>query len=260
MKTSNKTNVGILKTAWLIIASITYTGYTCCRSVYKGITKTTSREWVDAEIHRWSQRILKLLRIHCTVHNPHQVKPKAGEKTIIMCNHSSLFDIPIGFQSFPDQTIRMLAKKEMAKIPLMKQGLTASEFPMVDRHNRAQAIRDLQKVIQLLESGIVMWIFPEGTRSANGQVAPLKKGGFITAIQTKATIIPLGIRGAHRVLPARSTHFNLDQHVEVHIGEPIDASVYTLDNKEELIKKVRDSMVSLTGQSEEPLTHSTEQN
>lgn len=252
MTNSNNNRAGFIRTAWLILVCISYTGLTCIRSIYMGFRfKTPNRQWVNNETYRWSTRMLKFLGIRCTVHNPHHVAPEPGKKTIIMCNHSSLFDIPIGFQAFPNHPIRMLAKKEMAKIPLMKYGMQASEFPMIDRHNRTQAIRDLEKVIQLLESGIVMWIFPEGTRSSNGRIAPLKKGGFITAIQTGATIIPLGIRGANHVLPARTTHFNLNQSVEIHVGQPIDASAFTLENKEALAQSVSEALKNLTGESEE---------
>lgn len=233
---------GFLRTLWIMLVSLIYTGATSIQSIYKGMTKTSSRTWVNEELNRWSQRMLRLLRIECTIVNPHQIEPKLGETTIIMCNHSSLFDIPIGLRAFPHHSIRMLAKKEMANIPLMKHAMIAAEFPFIDRKNRAQAIRDLEKVNELLKSGIVMWIFPEGTRSSDGQVAPLKKGGFITAIQTGAKIIPLGIRGANSILPARTFQFNLHQKAEVHVGEPIDASEYTLENKELLIEKVYQSL------------------
>ncbi len=252
MTNSNNNRAGFLRTAWLILVCISYTGFSCIKSIYMGFRfKTPNRQWVTDETRRWSLRMLKLLGIQCTVYNPHHVEPVPGGKTIIMCNHSSLFDIPIGFQAFPNQPIRMLAKKEMANIPLMKYGMKAAEFPIIDRQNRTQAIRDLEKVVQLLESGIVMWIFPEGTRSSSGHIAPLKKGGFITAIQTGATIIPLGIRGANHVLPARSTHFNLNQSVEIHVGQPIDASAFTLENKESLIQSVSEALKNLTGQTEE---------
>lgn len=247
MTPTNKSRAGILRSIWIIIVSIFYTGRTCVRSVVRGLTNTSSRQWVNQEIHDWLNCMLKLLRITCSVFNPYNIAPKPGQVTIIMCNHSSLFDIPIGFYAFPHQTIRMLAKKEMGNIPLMKKGMQAAEFPLIDRKNRKQAIRDLEEVSRLLKSGVVMWIFPEGTRSSDGHVGPLKKGGFITAIQTKATIIPVGIRGAFSILPARTLHFNLNQHAEIHIGQPIDASLYTMDNKEELIHVVRESICALVG-------------
>jgi 1-acyl-sn-glycerol-3-phosphate acyltransferase len=96
-------------------------------------------------------------------------------------------------------------------------------------------------------SGIIMWIAPEGTRSKDGKLAPFKKGAFITAIQAKATIIPIGIRGAYDILPARTFQFNINQTAEVHIGKPIDASKFTLENKEKLLEEVFQSVKDLVG-------------
>jgi len=133
----------------------------------------------------------------------------------------------------------------MSKIPIVGKGMTAAEFPFVDRKNRHQALKDLEAMQKLLESGIVMWIAPEGTRSHDGKLASFKKGAFITAINSKATIIPMGIRGAFNILPARTQQFNLNQKAEIHIGKPIDASLFSLENKDELIDIVYNSMKKL---------------
>lgn len=235
--------VGSLRTLWIIVLSLFFTIQICAQSVLKRLIdqkllgKKIDRQWVDNTIHRWVKRILHLVRMKCVVFNPHNVFPQAGKATIIMCNHSSLYDIPISFMAFPKHSIRMLAKREMSRYPIVGKGMTAAEFPFIDRKNRHQAMRDLVEVRQLLESGIVMWIAPEGTRSKTGKVASFKKGAFITAIEAQATIIPIGIRGANTVLPARTHAFHIHQTAEVHIGQPIDAAQYTLQNKSELIDK-----------------------
>jgi 1-acyl-sn-glycerol-3-phosphate acyltransferase len=91
-----------------------------------------------------------------------------------------------------------------------------------------------------------MWIAPEGTRSKDDKLGPFKKGPFITAIQAGATIIPIGIRGANHILPAGTLQLNLAQEVAVHIGEPIDATQYTLENKDTLLAHVFRVMQRLT--------------
>ena len=144
--------------------------------------------------------------------------------------------------------MRMLAKKELSTMPFMGKGMVAAEFPFIDRKNRHQAIQDLVQAKKLMESGIIMWISPEGTRSKNGKLAAFKKGGFITAIESNATIIPIGIRGAFDILPAKTRRFNIHQKVEIHIGEPVDASQYRIDNKDELIDRVHREMKILVGE------------
>jgi 1-acyl-sn-glycerol-3-phosphate acyltransferase len=234
-----------LRTLWIVFLSAIYTVNTTGQSVIKRFLGTTNRAWVDATMHVWERRILKLVGVKCKVINPHHVEPQTGQPTIIMCNHSSIYDIPLSMHAFPHHSIRMLAKKELSRIPIMGKGMTAAEFPFIDRKNRRQAIKDLQAVHELLASGIVMWIAPEGTRSKDGKIAPFKKGAFITAIHAKAMIIPIGIRGAYEILPAKTFQLNINQTAEVHIGDPIDASQFTLDNKDELIAQVFHSIKTL---------------
>ena len=239
-KPNCKTNK--LHTAWIIVLSIIFTAYTCSRSIIKYLMGNTNRAWVDEMIQAWANRILKLVKVNYIVINPSGSEPKQNKPTVIMCNHSSVYDIPLSFKAFPKHSIRMLAKKEFSRVPIMAGGMKAAEFLFIDRKNRQQAMRDLIAVKKLMESGIVIWIAPEGTRSKDGKLAPFKKGCFITAIEAKATIIPIGIRGAYNILPARTTAFNLNQHAEIHIGEAIDAAQYT---KDDLVKVVYKSIANL---------------
>jgi 1-acyl-sn-glycerol-3-phosphate acyltransferase len=240
---------GKLRTYWIIILSALYTVNTTGQAALMQLIGRVNRSWVDKTLQIWARRVLQAVRVKVRIVNPYDVAPEPGVPTIIMCNHSSLYDIPLSFCAFPTHPIRMLAKKELSYIPIIKQGMNASEFPFIDRKNRHQAIKTLEKVKELLQKGIVLWIAPEGTRSKTGTLGPFKKGGFITAINAGATIIPIGIRGASTILPARTTQFNLDQTAEVHIGRPIDASQYTLDNKEALVQRVRQEMILLVGET-----------
>lgn len=234
-----------IHTIWIIFLTLLSIAKLTSRSIIRQFFGRNTRDWVDRAMYCWSSRVLKMIRVECKVVNPDNIKPKAGQPTIVMCNHSSLYDIPLSFQAFPHSSLRMLAKKELSKLPLMAGGMRAAEFPFIDRKDRRQALEDLKEVSRLLKSGIVMWIAPEGTRSADGKLGPFKKGGFITAIQTQATIIPICIRGASNILPARTWQINMGQSAEIHVGKPVDASLYTLENKNALIKDVRDIMETL---------------
>lgn len=239
---------GKIRTAWIVTTLFYYTFIASLRSVFKSYFSTPTRPWVDKILHHWIDQLINEVNVSYIVVNPHQVQPQEGHATILMCNHSSAYDIPLGFKAFPNHSIRMLAKKELSKVPLLGKAMSAAEFPFIDRKNRYQAVKDLEYAKQLMESGIVLWIAPEGTRSKDGKLAPFKKGAFITAIQANATIIPIGIRGAFDILPARSLNINLNQHAEIHIGEAIDASQFTMENKEELIQITHDAIKRLVGE------------
>jgi 1-acyl-sn-glycerol-3-phosphate acyltransferase len=240
--------IGRLRTIWVVCALVTYTGIVCLRSIFKYFFSTPTRHWVDKTIHHWTDQLLNKAQVSYEVVNPLNTQPQPGQATILMCNHSSVYDIPLGFKVFPNHSIRMLAKKELSKIPIMGKGMSAAEFPFIDRKNRAQAIKDLEYVQQLMESGILVWIAPEGTRSKNGTLAPFKKGAFVTAIQANAVIIPIGICGAFNIIPAKTLQINLKQKAEIHIGAPINASHYTIENKDELVEKTHQAIKELLEQ------------
>ena len=240
--------IGRIKTICTITALFYYTILICGRSVFKYCFSKPTRPWVDKTIQNWVDQMLKKAHVTCEVINPYNTQPIPGRATILMCNHSSAFDIPLSFKAFPNHSIRMLAKKELSKIPIMAQGMVAAEFAFIDRKNRYQAIKDLAHARKLMESGIIMWIAPEGTRSKDGKLAAFKKGAFITAIQAQAIIIPIGIRGAFDVMPGNSLQLHTNKKTEIHIGKAIDASLYTVENKDELIKVTRDVIKDLVGE------------
>ncbi len=237
-----------IRTAWVVGSLFFYTAVTSIRCIYKYYFSTITRAWTDKALHHWVDQLLNSVQVKYKVVNPHQVQPEAGKATIIMCNHSSAYDIPLGFKAFPNHSIRMLAKKELSKIPLMGKAMHAAEFPFIDRKNRYQAIKDLAYAKKLMESGIVLWVAPEGTRSKDGTLAQFKKGAFITAIESQATIIPIGIRGANNILPARTFNIHLNQEAEIHIGKPIDTTAFNIENKAELIQQTYDSIKALIGE------------
>ena len=240
--------IGKLRSQWISIKLVLITADICVRALVRSLFGKMNRQWTDKTIQQWSTRILDQIGVTLSVHNPNNIEIGSNTPYIIMCNHSSLYDIPISFKAFPTHSVRMLAKKELSQIPMLKKAMTASEFPFIDRKNRKQAIKDLAYASELMKSGIILWVAPEGTRSKDGKLAPFKKGAFITAIHAKAKIVPIGIRGAFNILPARTKKFNLNQHAEIHIGKIFDASLYDLETKEQLIQLVHDEMKQLCGE------------
>jgi len=235
---------------WIMIMSIYVTLNITVRVLYRVyFTGGYPRAWGDEKLLRWwARRLLEIVRIHYTVIDPNHTVIEPGKRYIIMSNHRSLYDIPLIIMSLPG-SIRMLTKKELFKVPLWGRGMAAGEFISIDRHNLEQAKIDLAKARAKMESGIVLWIAPEGTRSRTGRLGPFKKGGFIMAIESGATIIPVGIQGSETVLPAKTWDFYLDQDIQIHVGDPIEASNYTMEQKDQLLADVRAAIAKLCGEA-----------
>ncbi|NDH08336.1 MAG: 1-acyl-sn-glycerol-3-phosphate acyltransferase [Gammaproteobacteria bacterium] len=238
-------NLNFFQTFYILLKSVYATAKMSIDTIICASKKKLTQDWVDQRLQVWVQDLLNYIKVDLTVINPMNVKPIPGQATLLMCNHASLYDIPLTYAAFPGLRIRMIAKKELRKVPLMGRSMEAAGIPFVDRQNRHQAIEDLNKVRDMLADGIVIWIAPEGTRSADGHLARFKKGGFITAIQAQAQIIPMVIKGANQILPARSFHLSLNQKVQVIVGQPIDASQYSMEQRDELIQIVHATMQSM---------------
>ncbi|MBF0236110.1 MAG: 1-acyl-sn-glycerol-3-phosphate acyltransferase [SAR324 cluster bacterium] len=193
------------------------------------------RETNDRRVRQWAQSILDFVRLTYTVYGSVNYEP--GKSYIIMSNHASHFDIPLLFVALPG-SIRMMAKKELFSIPIWGRGMYAGEIIPIDRKNRDQARKDLEYASGKMKDGIIVWVSPEGTRTRSGKLQKFKKGGFILALQTGATIIPVGIRGCREVWPAKSINVETDRHVEVHIGTPVEASAYSIEQRNDLVDVV----------------------
>jgi 1-acyl-sn-glycerol-3-phosphate acyltransferase len=142
---------------------------------------------------------------------------------VFMSNHASNLDPPIVVPLIPRRT-SVLAKHSLFRIPIFGHALKLGSLVPVDRSNRDAAIASLRRATEVLKGGLNMTVFPEGTRSWDGQLLPFKKGPFYMAMDAGVAIVPVSIHNTHRLLPkgkllARPGTVRLVFHQPVH---PID--------------------------------------
>lgn len=226
----------------LVFICLYYTSLAIIKNSFSNNTRANS----DKIIRQFAYYILKPLKINLIYKNWHIIKQITPTKPVIlMSNHSSLYDIPIILHSMPHNiSLRMLAKKELLKYPIFGKGMLKLEFPVVDRKNRTQALKDLENTKKLMQTGIVLWAAPEGTRSKTGDLLPFKKGVFMMALEIGATIIPISIKGANNVLPAKSYNYSINETVELTAGTPLDTSQYTMADRDQIMNIIRNEIES----------------
>jgi len=154
---------------------------------------------------------------------------------VYMSNHQSLFDIPVLWATLPAQTLRFVAKTELFRTPVWGQAMRVGEIIEVDRKNREKAIASLKGGIDLIHSGVSVWIAPEGHRSETGKVGPIKRGGFHLARDAAVDIVPVAINGTINVVPPRELIIRHGVSVDVIIGEAIPTEGKEID---ELVNSV----------------------
>lgn len=241
-----RTPASAIKVSFLVCYSVLSTMYYCAKSVYYGLfAKGNLRPKIDKLLHDWSSSLINAVKMNWRLVGELDQELLEDRRVIFMCNHSSVYDIPLSFIALPGST-RMIAKGELFKIPLLGHGMRAAEMLSVNRQNRQQAIQDLEFAKEKMQSGIRIWMFPEGTRSDDGVLRPMKKGGIRLAIDTNAIIVPVAMQDIHKVLPNKKWFkMRLHQPVTVRVGEPIDAKNFSVEERNELSELVYNSMQSL---------------
>lgn len=183
----------------------------------------------------WSRCVLAICRVRSTVARHPDLDPAAA--AIYVANHQSQLDIPALALAMPAD-FRMIAKKELLRVPIFGWALWLAGFPFIDRGSRERAIRTLDRSARLFRDGVSLVIFPEGTRSPDGRLLPFKKGGFVLALQTGVPIVPVSIRGGSAVLPRGSLRPRPGR-IDVVFSAPVSTAGYSLETKERLIDEVR---------------------
>ena len=197
-------------------------------SIIEAARGRLERETIDERARWFAQRVVHTLQVNLVVTGGARVSP--DETYIYMSNHQSHMDIPMLYATLPSPTIRMLGKTELFQIPLWGPALRAAEFIEVDRKNPVRAKESVKRAAALVRDGVSVYLAPEGTRSRDGRIGTLKKGGFHLALATGAPIVPVAIRGTIDILPRGARVARAGKTVYVHIGDPIPVSGRTVND------------------------------
>lgn len=163
-----------------------------------------------------------------------------GQTYVIVSNHQGYLDVPACFISLPIP-IRFLVKKEILYVPFLGLYLLLIGMLYVDRKRRDKALLTMKKQAEKIRSGNSVLIYPEGTRSKDGDVAPFKRGAFILAIEAGVPILPITLSGSYDILN-RNRWALLPGKVRVHIGKPISTEGLAHEDRFHLTEKTRDQI------------------
>jgi 1-acyl-sn-glycerol-3-phosphate acyltransferase len=153
--------------------------------------------WVQRGQRFWARGCLRACNVRVEVEWPTDVD-RTGPY-IVMANHASYIDVPLLFMGLPFVP-GFVAKQELGRVPVLSTALRAGGHVLLDRADGKSALRALRAAASRIRQGQTLAIFPEGTRGDGQALLPFKKGGFVLAKSAGVAILPVGIRGSHRVL------------------------------------------------------------
>jgi len=192
-------------------------------TVIEALQRRVTKDVCDQRLARWGRAVIRNARIDLSVTGRENMRP--GETYLVMSNHQSLYDIPVLFQVI-GPNVRMIAKRELFHVPIFGGALDASGFVAIDRQDRNEAIRGLDRARGVLAGGTHVWIAPEGTRSRTGELLPFKKGAFYLAFEAGLPILPVTLSGTRDAHPAKGLRSRAGAIVHVTIHPHLDPRPY----------------------------------
>ena len=192
-------------------------------------------------VRSWAKIILKTSFIKFKVIGEENIKP--DKHYFFAANHESEFDIPLVFASIKLQMVAV-SKIELKNIPFLGWAMRAAGHIFVDRRNHSRALESMNKAkMSMARNPRSVIIFPEGTRSKNGEVLPFKKGGLVLAMNLDMEVVPVGIKGTRLLLENKFT--SKDDKLILKIGRPIKTSSLNYEDRNILAENVRNQVVEL---------------
>jgi 1-acyl-sn-glycerol-3-phosphate acyltransferase len=198
-----------------------------------------SRRWPSFFQGLWVDWLLRTNGIHIRLEGMENLKQ--DQSYILVSNHTSILDIPalISAAPFP---VRFLAKKSLLWFPIFGWVLYFSGHILIDRQSAQSALRNLKKAPSLLKKGISIIVFPEGTRSPDGEVKEFKRGAFLLARHSKFPVVPISIIGTYEMLPRQGWCF-WPGTMHIRMGEPIPTRGLSHQESRDLMRRVRETII-----------------
>jgi 1-acyl-sn-glycerol-3-phosphate acyltransferase len=162
---------------------------------------------------------------------------------VFMSNHMSFLDGPLLATAIP-RPVRIILKKSVFRIPILGIGMRHIGYVPVDRKGAKGGQKSIHRAAELMhEKGYSFLVFPEGTRSRDGRIQAFRRGGFFLALEGRAPIAPVTIRGTFDLMPKGQWHARKGD-VQIDFHDPIPVTGFTADTMGELMERVRRAIVS----------------
>ena len=198
-----------------------------------------SRGWFDWTNRGWARAILWSAGARLEVSGAENA---TGERAqIVVANHQSVFDIFALMVGLP-ASVRFAAKAELARIPIFAAACRAAGHVFIDRSRASRARDEIRAASERMRrEGLTLALFPEGTRSADGELRGFRKGTFRLAIETGSHLVPVALDGTARVLPRGGRRIRPGT-IRVKVGPAVSLEGMTQRDRDRLVEETHETI------------------
>ncbi len=164
------------------------------------------------------------------------------EPFVLVSNHLSNFDPIVILAKIKHRKIAFISKASNFKIPVAGSYVHSAGFLAIDRENAMKAMRTLKRASEMMQSeGMIMGIYPEGTRSKSGELLEFKEGAFLLAKRANAPVVVLSTKGTNQISKRAILRRTK---VELNVLDIIDRDTVKSLSMADLATRVRDTIAA----------------
>lgn len=233
--------IDVLRTGLTLLSGLVAT-IVCATAALVVARRDPRSRTIETIISAWAKAWIVPAGVHVDVRGTEHIDPDVSY--VVAANHLSNYDIFTAFAALPIP-IRFLAKKELFSIPLLAPAMRAVGIVEVDRASRGAAISSINRQAStVIERGHSLIIYPEGTRSRSGTLAPFKKGAFSIAVSAQMPVLPVTVYGSYQVWTPERPIIRGGKTITVVIDPPIPTDGLTSTDVSELRDRTRSVIAS----------------
>ena len=231
---------------WIIFNAVIWTSFFGLLGIFASIFESNKGKTLGYCARLWGKFILFFTGVRFSVKGLNNLDPKGPY--IFACNHASGYDVPLAFAGLPYWLIS-IAKIELKSVFILGWVMETAGHIFVDRKRSENAIASLEKSKEsLINNPRSILLFPEGTRTMDGELGFFKRGGLMLSMDTGIPIVPIGLVGTFEMLKKGTWSFK-NQPLEIRIGNPIHPKTFSNDSKNSLAKYVKSQVQALLDQN-----------
>jgi len=198
-------------------------------------------------------------RLYLTLNPGWKVRVDSREKInynrnyILVSNHQSILDIALLLQLRIN--FKWVSKIELAGVPFVGWVIWMNNHILVRRGDKESVIKMAEACKEALASGISVFMFPEGTRTGNGELQEFKEGAFILAKDTGTPILPIVLDGSGNALPRKGFWFREKQTFRVRVLDEISPEMIGRLDVTQILDHTRHEMAEALAGLRNPKSH-----
>jgi 1-acyl-sn-glycerol-3-phosphate acyltransferase len=193
----------------------------------------------------WARMLLAISGVKIRARGFENIQP--GRNYLFFGNHLSLMDTPVILSQLPEKFL-FLVNIRFVKMPFLGTHLRRAGHFTIDSSDTRSSLRTLNEAAKRIkDKNLSVLVFPEGSRSATGELAEFKEGAALIALKSGVPVLPFILRGTREVLPVGGAIVRTGV-VDLVLGEPISPEGFTTKDREHFSMLMRSRLLEMQQQ------------